>query len=129
MENETEIKISIEKIKGEINLIHQKLEMFETNHLPHIEKQIDKLTSLLDKEKKPAVTKKSSKKDKKKALSYYKRGLKKAKKKDYKGALKDLKISYKLDPNKKIKAKLDSKFDLKITLYETPRNFVTYSGS
>ena len=33
MENETEIKISIEKIKGEINLIHQKLEMFETNSL------------------------------------------------------------------------------------------------
>ena len=28
----------------------------------------------------------------------------------------------------KIKAKLDSKFDLEITLYETPRNFVTYSG-
>ena len=46
MENETEIKISIEKIKGEINLIHQKLEMFETNHLPHIEKQIDKLNKI-----------------------------------------------------------------------------------
>jgi 6-pyruvoyltetrahydropterin/6-carboxytetrahydropterin synthase len=29
---------------------------------------------------------------------------------------------------KKIKAKLDSKFHLEITLYETPRNFVTYSG-
>lgn len=28
----------------------------------------------------------------------------------------------------KIKAKLDSKFHLEITLYETPRNFVTYSG-
>jgi 6-pyruvoyltetrahydropterin/6-carboxytetrahydropterin synthase len=28
----------------------------------------------------------------------------------------------------KIKAKLDSKFDLEIVLYETPRNFVTYSG-
>lgn len=28
----------------------------------------------------------------------------------------------------KIKAKLDSKFQLEITLYETPRNFVTYSG-
>ena len=28
----------------------------------------------------------------------------------------------------KIKAKLDVKFHLEITLYETPRNFVTYSG-
>lgn len=28
----------------------------------------------------------------------------------------------------KIKAKLDPKFQLEITLYETPRNFVTYSG-
>ena len=28
----------------------------------------------------------------------------------------------------KIKPKLHSDFDLKITLYETPRNFVTYSG-
>lgn len=28
----------------------------------------------------------------------------------------------------KIKPKLDSKFHLEITLYETPRNFVTYSG-
>ena len=28
----------------------------------------------------------------------------------------------------KIKAKLDKKFYLEITLYETPRNFVTYSG-
>ena len=28
----------------------------------------------------------------------------------------------------KIKPKLDSTFDLEITLYETPRNFVTYSG-
>lgn len=28
----------------------------------------------------------------------------------------------------KIKAKLDAKFHLEITLYETPRNFVTYSG-
>jgi 6-pyruvoyltetrahydropterin/6-carboxytetrahydropterin synthase len=28
----------------------------------------------------------------------------------------------------KIKAKLDSKFDLEVVLYETPRNFVTYSG-
>ena len=28
----------------------------------------------------------------------------------------------------KVKAKLDSKFHLEITLYETPRNFVTYSG-
>lgn len=29
----------------------------------------------------------------------------------------------------KIKAKLDAKFDLEIVLYETPRNFVTYSGN
>ncbi|GGD02197.1 6-pyruvoyl trahydropterin synthase family protein [Hyunsoonleella pacifica] len=29
----------------------------------------------------------------------------------------------------KMKAKLDSKLDLEITLYETPRNFVTYSGN
>ncbi len=29
----------------------------------------------------------------------------------------------------KVKAKLDPKFDLEITLYETPRNFVTYSGN
>jgi 6-pyruvoyltetrahydropterin/6-carboxytetrahydropterin synthase len=29
----------------------------------------------------------------------------------------------------KIKPKLDSKFHLEITLYETPRNFVTYSGN
>ena len=29
---------------------------------------------------------------------------------------------------KKIKPKLDSGLDLEITLYETPRNFVTYSG-
>ena len=28
----------------------------------------------------------------------------------------------------KIKAKLDAKFHLEVTLYETPRNFVTYSG-
>jgi 6-pyruvoyltetrahydropterin/6-carboxytetrahydropterin synthase len=28
----------------------------------------------------------------------------------------------------KVKAKLDPKFHLEITLYETPRNFVTYSG-
>lgn len=28
----------------------------------------------------------------------------------------------------KIKVKLDPKFHLEITLYETPRNFVTYSG-
>jgi len=28
----------------------------------------------------------------------------------------------------KIKTKLDAKFHLEITLYETPRNFVTYSG-
>ena len=60
-----------------------------------------------EQKKKSAVTKKPSKQDKKKALSYYKRGLKKAKKKDYKEALKDLKKSYKLNPNKKVKAKLD----------------------
>tara|TARA_R110002020_G_scaffold387546_1_gene598347 strand:- start:150338 stop:150748 length:411 start_codon:yes stop_codon:yes gene_type:complete len=29
----------------------------------------------------------------------------------------------------KLKAKLDGKFDLEITLYETPRNFVTYTGA
>lgn len=29
--------------------------------------------------------------------------------------------------HKKIKAKLDPKFHLEVTLYETPRNFVTYS--
>ncbi|MGS2727167.1 6-pyruvoyl trahydropterin synthase family protein [Psychroserpens sp. BH13MA-6] len=29
----------------------------------------------------------------------------------------------------KIKPKLKSSFDLEITLYETPRNFVTYSGT
>lgn len=29
----------------------------------------------------------------------------------------------------KIKPKLDEKFHLEITLYETPRNFVTYSGN
>lgn len=29
----------------------------------------------------------------------------------------------------KLKSKLDPKFQLEITLYETPRNFVTYSGS
>ena len=29
----------------------------------------------------------------------------------------------------KIKPKLDPKFHLEITLYETPRNFVTYSGN
>lgn len=29
----------------------------------------------------------------------------------------------------KIKPKLASKFDIEITLYETPRNFVTYSGN
>ncbi|SUZ97532.1 uncharacterized protein METZ01_LOCUS50386, partial [marine metagenome] len=29
----------------------------------------------------------------------------------------------------KIKAKLDSNLSLEITLYETPRNFVKYSGS
>ena len=29
----------------------------------------------------------------------------------------------------KIKAKLDSHLDLEITLYETPRNFVKYSGN
>ena len=28
----------------------------------------------------------------------------------------------------KVKPKLNSDFDLEITLYETPRNFVTYSG-
>ena len=28
----------------------------------------------------------------------------------------------------KIKAKLDPKFDLEVVLYETPRNFVRYSG-
>ena len=28
----------------------------------------------------------------------------------------------------KLKVKLDTKFDLEITLYETPRNFVKYSG-
>ncbi len=28
----------------------------------------------------------------------------------------------------RIKAKLDSKFELEVILYETPRNFVTYSG-
>ena len=28
----------------------------------------------------------------------------------------------------KIKAKLDSKLDLEVTLYETPRNFVKYAG-
>ncbi|RCW91602.1 6-pyruvoyl trahydropterin synthase family protein [Winogradskyella arenosi] len=29
----------------------------------------------------------------------------------------------------KLKAKLNAKFQLEITLYETPRNFVTYSGN
>ena len=29
----------------------------------------------------------------------------------------------------KIKSKIDADFDLEITLYETPRNFVRYSGS
>jgi len=38
MENETEI--------GEIKLIYQKIEMLETNHLPHIEKEIAKLNRI-----------------------------------------------------------------------------------
>lgn len=29
----------------------------------------------------------------------------------------------------KIKSRLDSKLDLEVTLYETPRNFVSYSGN
>ncbi|MDR9401289.1 MAG: 6-carboxytetrahydropterin synthase [Psychroflexus sp.] len=29
----------------------------------------------------------------------------------------------------KIRKRLDNKFDLEVTLYETPRNFVTYKGS
>jgi 6-pyruvoyltetrahydropterin/6-carboxytetrahydropterin synthase len=28
----------------------------------------------------------------------------------------------------KLRSKIEKKFDLEITLYETPRNFVTYSG-
>ncbi len=56
--------------------------------------------------KKFSQSKKSTKKDKKKATSYYKRGIKKAKKKDFKGALKDFEKSYKLYPNKKVKAKM-----------------------
>ena len=47
MENETEIKISIEKIKGEINLIHQKLDILENNHLAHIQKDLDRLNKVL----------------------------------------------------------------------------------
>ena len=46
MENKTDIKISIENIKGEIKLIYQKIEMLETNHLPHIEKEIAKLNRI-----------------------------------------------------------------------------------
>ena len=46
MENETEIKLSIEKINGEIKLIYQKIEMLETNHLLHIEKEIAKLNRI-----------------------------------------------------------------------------------
>ena len=46
MENETEIKLSIEKINGKIKLIYQKIEMLETNHLPHIEKEIAKLNRI-----------------------------------------------------------------------------------
>ena len=46
MENETDIKISIENIKGEIRLIYQKIEMLETNHLPHLEKEINKLNRI-----------------------------------------------------------------------------------
>ena len=57
--------------------------------------------------KKFSQSKKPTKKDKKKATSYYKRGIKKVKKKDYEGALEDLRKSYKLYPNKKVKSKLD----------------------
>ena len=46
MENKTDIKISIENIKDEIKLIYQKIEMLETNHLPHIEKEIAKLNRI-----------------------------------------------------------------------------------
>ena len=31
--------------------------------------------------------------------------------------------------HRRLRSALDSKFDLEITLYETPRNFVTYNGA
>ena len=47
MKNETEIKLSIEKIKGEINLIHQKLDILENNHLAHIQRDLDRLNKVV----------------------------------------------------------------------------------
>ena len=80
---------------------------YKLNPSKKVKTLIDKLNSLLNKEIKPAISKKPTKEDKKKAAAYYKRGIIKAKKKDYSGALKDLKKSYKLSPSRKVETLID----------------------
>ena len=40
-------EVEIETIKGEIRLIHQKLDVLENNHLSHIQKDIDRINKIM----------------------------------------------------------------------------------
>ena len=47
MSRHTENKEELLKVHGEINLIHQKLDTLENNHLAHIKKDIDRILYIL----------------------------------------------------------------------------------
>ena len=40
-------EVEIEKINGEVKLINQKLEIIETNHLAHIQRDLDRLYKVM----------------------------------------------------------------------------------
>tara|TARA_A100001015_G_C14738144_1_gene612557 strand:- start:11 stop:217 length:207 start_codon:yes stop_codon:yes gene_type:complete len=47
MKDVNELNIEIERIKGDIRLIHQSLDVIKNNHLAHLQKDITKLNRIV----------------------------------------------------------------------------------
>lgn len=47
MKDVNELNLEIERIKGDIRLIHQSLDVIKNNHLAHLQKDITKLNRIV----------------------------------------------------------------------------------
>jgi len=47
MKDVNELNLEIERIKGDIRLIHQSLDVIKNNHLAHLQKDITKLNRVV----------------------------------------------------------------------------------
>ena len=47
MKDINELNIEVERLRGDIKLIKQSIEVIETNHLVHLDKKVNKINNIL----------------------------------------------------------------------------------